>query len=86
MYNALLFGPYSQFQNDAVKHGKREEEFTENDIGFMIYITGTFMRLLLKLEQNDRTTTGCVHKRVEKISTRGFNPLHTSLGGTTTMG
>jgi hypothetical protein len=48
MYHALLFGPYSQFQNDAVKHG---EEFTENDIEFTIYMTGTFMRLLLQLEQ-----------------------------------
>jgi hypothetical protein len=57
MYSALLFGPYSQFQNDAVKHGKREEEFTENDIEFMIYITGTFMRLLLKLEQNGHIIT-----------------------------
>jgi hypothetical protein len=56
MYNALLFGPYSQFQNDAVKHGKREEEFTENDIEFMIYLTGTFMRLLLQLEQSDHIT------------------------------
>jgi hypothetical protein len=54
MYNALLFGPYKQFQNDAVKH---EEEFTENDIEFMIYTTGTFMRLLLKLEQNAHATT-----------------------------
>ncbi len=51
MYNALLCGPYTQFQNDAVKHGKREEGFTENDIEFMIYLTGTFMRLLLQLEQ-----------------------------------
>jgi hypothetical protein len=48
MYKGLLFGPYKQFQNDAVKH---EEEFAENDIEFMIYLTGTFMRLLLQLEQ-----------------------------------
>jgi hypothetical protein len=51
MYNTLL-DQYSLFQNNAVKHGTGEEEFTENDIEFMIYTTGTFMRLLLKLEQN----------------------------------
>jgi hypothetical protein len=50
MYNTLL-DQYSQFQNDAVKHEKGEEEFTESDIEFLIYTTGTFMRLLLRLEQ-----------------------------------
>jgi hypothetical protein len=56
MYNTLL-DQYSLFQNNAVKHGTGEEEFTENDIEFMIYTTGTFMRLLLKLEQTDHATT-----------------------------
>lgn len=48
MFQTLLFGPYSKYQNDAVKHG---EQYAENDVEFMIYLTGTFMRLLLRLEQ-----------------------------------
>jgi hypothetical protein len=55
-YNTLL-DQYTQFQNDAVKHQKGEEEFTESDIEFIIYTTGTFMRLLLKLEQNGHIIT-----------------------------
>jgi hypothetical protein len=46
MYESLLFGPYSIYQNDAVKHN---EAFAAIEIEFMIYLTGTFMRLLLDL-------------------------------------
>jgi hypothetical protein len=46
LYNQLLFGQYCMYQNDAVKHN---ESFSENEIEFMIYLTGTFMRLLLQL-------------------------------------
>lgn len=48
MYKQLLFGPYRIYQNDAVKHG---EEYAEDEAEFMIYLTGTFMRLLLQLER-----------------------------------
>jgi hypothetical protein len=41
-----VFGEYRLYQNDAVKHG---EAFSEKEIEFMIYLTGTFMRLLLQL-------------------------------------
>jgi hypothetical protein len=47
MYKQLLFGPYRIYQNDAVKHG---EEYSEGEVEFMIYLTGTFMRLLLQLQ------------------------------------
>ena len=47
MFQTLLDG-YSRYQNVAVKHG---EQYEEGDIEFMIYLTGTFMRLLLQLEQ-----------------------------------
>lgn len=47
MYIQLLFGPYNLYQNNAVKH---KSGFSEEDIEFMIYITATFMRLILKLE------------------------------------
>ncbi len=47
MYQQLLFGPYSEYQNNAIKHG---EEYTEDEVEFMIYLTGTFMRLLLQLQ------------------------------------
>ncbi len=49
MYDPLL-KKFIDFQNEDVKHSSGEE-FTENDIEFMIYLTGTFMRLLLQLEQ-----------------------------------
>ncbi len=49
MYRHLLFGPYRIYQNKAVKHG---EEYSENEAEFMIYLTGTFMRLLLQLDKN----------------------------------
>lgn len=47
MYKQLLFGPYSRYQNDAVKHG---EQYSEDEAEFMIYLTGIFMRLLLRLQ------------------------------------
>lgn len=46
LYYQLVFGEYRLYQNDAVKHG---EAFAENKIEFMIYLTGTFMWLLLQL-------------------------------------
>ncbi|HEY5043878.1 MAG TPA: hypothetical protein VIK53_18045 [Verrucomicrobiae bacterium] len=50
MYVALLFGPYAIYQNEAVKHAAK---FGADEIEFIIYQTGTFMRLLLQLEQKD---------------------------------
>jgi hypothetical protein len=46
LYNQLLFGQYCMYQNEAVKHN---EAFSHDEIEFMIYLTGTFMRLLLQL-------------------------------------
>jgi hypothetical protein len=46
LYNQLLFGQYCMYQNEAVKHN---EAFSKDEIEFMIYLTGTFMRLLLQL-------------------------------------
>lgn len=42
MYHDLLFKDFALYQNDAVKHG---EKYSLNEIEFMIYLTGTFMRL-----------------------------------------
>lgn len=47
LYTQLLFGPFTIYQND-VKHTR---EFNEQDIEFMIYLTGIFMRQLLQLER-----------------------------------
>lgn len=49
LYNQLVFACYVKYQNDAVKHN---EDYSENEIEFMIYLTGTFMRLLLRLAQS----------------------------------
>lgn len=46
MYDSLLFGHYAAYQNDAVKHG---EKYSNEEVEFMIYLTGTFMRLLLQI-------------------------------------
>ena len=57
MFRALLFGPYKLYQNNEVKHQNSEvkndeqERYAKADVEFMIYLTGTFMRLLLQLEQ-----------------------------------
>jgi hypothetical protein len=45
---AHLANCFSQYQNNAVKH---DEDYSEAEVGFMIYLTGTLMRLLLELEQ-----------------------------------
>jgi hypothetical protein len=51
MYNYLLFNPYSNFQNNSVKHKRDEWVPSQAEIEFFIYLTGTFMRLLLQLNQ-----------------------------------
>jgi hypothetical protein len=48
MYHGLLFGGFAMYQNDAVKHG---EKYAPQEIEFMIYITGTFMRLLIEVSR-----------------------------------
>lgn len=48
MYEMLLFGPYSLYQNEAVKHN---EAFNVVELEFVIYLTGTFMRLILTLSK-----------------------------------
>jgi hypothetical protein len=48
LYNNLLFGPFRIYQNEAVKHAG---EYREQDVEFMIYLSGTFMRLLLQLQR-----------------------------------
>lgn len=45
LYNTLL-NQYCSYQNDAVKHN---ENFSVDEIEFMIYLTGNFMRLILTL-------------------------------------
>jgi dsDNA-binding SOS-regulon protein len=42
MYHDLLFKHFAIYQNDAVKHG---EKYSLKEVEFMIYLTGTFMRL-----------------------------------------
>ncbi|PSB28988.1 hypothetical protein [Chlorogloea sp. CCALA 695] len=45
LYQQLLYH-YCTYQNDAVKHN---EAFSEDEIEFMIYLTGTFMRFLMQI-------------------------------------
>ncbi|HET7230006.1 MAG TPA: hypothetical protein VFJ16_08400 [Longimicrobium sp.] len=46
MYLDLL-KRFTQYQNDAVKHG---DEWKEAELEFVIYLTGAFMRLILQAE------------------------------------
>lgn len=48
LFQAVLFGPYSHFQNNAVKHAA---EYSEKEVEFYIYQTGTLLRLLLTLAE-----------------------------------
>lgn len=47
LYQTLLIH-YQKYQNDAVKHN---EAYSIDEVEFMIYLTGNFMRLLLQLER-----------------------------------
>lgn len=52
---AHLANCFSQYQNNAVKH---DEDYSETEVEFMIYLTGTLMRLLLELEQTSSSPEG----------------------------
>ncbi len=43
-----LLTRFCQYQNDAVKHGN---SWSPSEVEFMIYLTGTFMRMLLELDR-----------------------------------
>jgi len=47
LYGQLLFGPYSVLQNDVAKHG--DLPLLDPEIEYLIYQTGTFLRLLLQM-------------------------------------
>jgi sugar-specific transcriptional regulator TrmB len=49
LYEKFL-GTYQDYQNNAVKH---DEAFSFDEVEFMIYLTGSFMRLVLQLVNND---------------------------------
>jgi hypothetical protein len=50
---ATLLKHYGNYQNEAVKHS---ENWSEPEIEFMIYLTGTFMRLLIQLSESNVDT------------------------------
>ncbi len=50
MYHDLLFGRFTGYQNEAVKH--KEDQYTPAEVEFVLYLTGTFLRLIQRsLEQ-----------------------------------
>jgi len=48
MYHELLFGRFTNYQNEAVKHA---EEHSPDEIEFMIYLSGLFLRLMVVFSQ-----------------------------------
>jgi|SRR5579872_84125 len=51
MYHELLFGGFSRYQNEAVKH--QEDQYAEAEVEFVLYATGTFLRLIQRLLEQD---------------------------------
>ncbi len=49
LYEKLL-KTYQDYQNNAVKHN---EDFSLDEVEYMIYLTGNFMRLLIQLASRD---------------------------------
>jgi len=45
-----LLSHYEKYQNDAVKHG---ENWSEVEVDYMVYLTGSFIWLLLELDETD---------------------------------
>jgi hypothetical protein len=54
MYHDLLFGGFAGYQNDAVKH--QENKYTAAEIEFVLYATGTFLRLIQRLAEQEAAT------------------------------
>jgi hypothetical protein len=52
MYNDVI-GRFASYQNDAVKHNER---YAPVEVEFMIYLTGTFLRLLVQLHRQGTPT------------------------------
>lgn len=52
MYSTLL-GQYAKYQNEHVKHG---DTCSENEVEFMIYLTGTFIRFLIQTKSAEVVT------------------------------
>lgn len=51
MYHDLLFGGFAQYQNAAVKH--QEDQYTQAEVEFVLYATGTFLRLIQRLVEHE---------------------------------
>jgi hypothetical protein len=51
LYGQFLFGPYAALQNDVAKHG--DVELLPDEIEYLIYLTGTFMRLIIQLRRSE---------------------------------
>jgi hypothetical protein len=49
MYHDLV-SRYAMYQNEAVKHN---EKYSLAEVEFMIYLTGTFLRLLAQLHRQE---------------------------------
>ncbi len=48
----ILLNDYAEYQNSAVKH---DEKYSVDEVEFMIYLTATFMRLIIQLANEDLT-------------------------------
>jgi hypothetical protein len=52
-YHDLLFGGFAKYQNDAVKH--QEDQYTQAEVEFVLYATGTFLRLIQRVLEQEGT-------------------------------
>lgn len=51
LYGQLLFSQYAILQNEVAKHG--DIELLPDEIEYLIYLTGTFMRLIIQLHRSE---------------------------------
>lgn len=51
LYGQLLFGQYAALQNDVAKHG--DVELLPDEIEYLIYLTGTFIRLIIQIHRSE---------------------------------
>jgi hypothetical protein len=61
IYHDLLFGKFTQYQNDAVKHN--EDKYTLAEVEFVLYLTGTLLRFIQRANE-EKISRGTSSKQV----------------------
>jgi hypothetical protein len=68
MYHTLLFAGFADYQNEAVKH--QEDAYTPAEVEFVLYMTGTFLRLIQRVSEQANTKAASP----KKLALKGNSP------------